>query len=119
MAEQYFSIIAKNVQNIIKLENKNNTFSDEYDKQEIILKFYRSIVSTRNYYSHYKARKENVLNFNQICDTINVLKALIIMIMFSHMGMTKEQIRKIIIWDSELHFQTKCLRYEGETPDDK
>ena len=41
------------------------------------------------------------------------------MIMFSHMGMTKEQIRKIIIWDSELHFQTKCLRYEGETPDDK
>ncbi|MDK2801396.1 MAG: hypothetical protein PWQ70_3015 [Clostridiales bacterium] len=117
--EQYFSIIAKNAENIIKLENKNNTFSDEYDKQEIILKFYRSIVSTRNYYSHYKARKENVLNFNQICDTINVLKALIIMIMFSHMGMTKEQIRKIIIWDSELHFQTKCLRYEGETPDDK
>ena len=39
--------------------------------------------------------------------------------MFSHMGMTKEQIRKIIIWDTELHFQTKRLRYEGETPDDK
>lgn len=116
--EQYFSIIAKNAENIIKLENKNNTLAVEYDEQDIILKLYRSIVSTRNYYSHYKAKKENVLNFTQMCDTINVLKALIIMIMFSHMGMTKEQIRKIIIWDSELHFQTMCLRNEGETPDD-
>lgn len=115
---EYFSIIAKNAEKIIKRENKNSTFAVEYDEQDIVLKFFRSIVSTRNYYSHYKAKKENVLNFNQMFDTINVLKALIIMIMFFHMGMTKEQIRKIIIWDSELNFQTMCLRNEGETPDD-
>jgi hypothetical protein len=83
--EKYFSIIAKNAENIIRRENKNSTFAVEYDEQGIVFKFYRSIVSTRNYYSHYKAKKENVLNFTQMCDTINVLKALIIMIMFSHM----------------------------------
>lgn len=116
--EEYFCIIAKNAESIIKPENKNSTSKVEYDEQDIVLMFYRMIVSTRNYYSHYKAKKENVLNFNQMYDTINVLKALIIMLMFSHMGMTKEQIRKIIIWDSELNFQTMCLRNEGEKPDD-
>ena len=39
------------------------------------------------------------------------------MILFSHMGMDKEQIRKIVIWDTELSFQTMHLRKEGETPD--
>lgn len=33
-----------------------------------------------------------------------------------HMGMEKEDIRKIIIWDSELYFQTMCLRNESDKP---
>ena len=57
------------------------------------------------------------MNITQINNTNKVLKALIIMILFSHMGMDKEQIRKIVIWDTELSFQTMHLRKEGETPD--
>lgn len=42
-------------------------------------------------------------------ETINVLKALLIMILYSHMGIDKETIRKIMAGDSELHSQTRCL----------
>lgn len=31
------------------------------------------------------------------------------MILYSHMGMELEDARKIVIWDSELHFETMCL----------
>lgn len=78
--------------------------------------YFQRIVDTRNYYSHYKADDKNVLNFTQMCNTINVLKALIIMILYTHMGMTNDEARKIIIWDEELSFQTMCLRKEGELP---
>ena len=77
---------------------------------------YQRIVATRNYYSRFKANKDKVLNFTQICNAINVLKALIIMILYTHMGMPNDDARKIIIWDNELHFQTMCLRQEGEKP---
>ena len=39
-------------------------------------------------------------------DTINVLKALILSILFSHMGMSEKEICEIISNDSELRFQT-------------
>ena len=42
--------------------------------------FYRNIVATRNYFSHYKPDRKGVLEFGQMNDTINVLKALLIMI---------------------------------------
>ncbi len=45
---------------------------------------------------------------------INVLKTLIIMILYTHMGMTSDESREIVIWDVELHFQTMCLRDDGE-----
>jgi len=32
------------------------------------------------------------------------------MILYVHMGMTNEDARKIVIWDSELNFQVMCLR---------
>ena len=32
------------------------------------------------------------------------------------MGMSSDDARKIIIWDNELHFQTMCLRKDGERP---
>ena len=66
-------------------------------------------MATRNYYSHYKDDKKNVLEFCQMNETINVLKALLIMILYSHMGIDKETIKKIMVGDSELHFQTGCL----------
>jgi len=97
---EYFNIISKNAENI-RVLGKDDI--DGFD-------YYRCISDTRNYYSHYKADKRNVLNCTQICDSIKVLKALIIMIMFNHMGMEKDEIRNIIIKDKELNFQTKCLR---------
>ena len=49
-------------------------------------------------------------------DSIDVLKATIISIFFSHMGMEKELIRKIMTFDNELKWQTMCLLSEGDRP---
>lgn len=111
---EYFNIIIKNADEIAKLEKIPIPNEVEIPKD---FNYYQRIADTRNYYSHYKADAKNVLNFTQICNTINVLKALLIMILYTHMGMSKNDARKIIIWDDELHFQTMCLREEGELPD--
>ena len=112
---EYFNIIIKNADEIAKLEKIPIPNEVEILKD---FDYYRRIADTRNYYSHYKADAKNVLNFIQICNTINVLKALLIMILYTHMGMSKEDARKIIIWDDELHFQTMCLRQDGEKPNE-
>lgn len=111
---EYFNIIIKNADEIAKLEKIPIPNEVEIPKD---FNYYQRIADTRNYYSHYKADAKNVLNFTQICNTINVLKALLIMILYTHMGMSKNDARKIIIWDDELHFQTMFLREEGELPD--
>lgn len=98
--KDYFNIIAKNAENI-RILGKGNT--EDFD-------YYCCITATRNYYSHYKADKSNVLNFTQICNSINVLKALSTMIMFNHIGMEKSMIKNAITNDGELSFQTICLR---------
>lgn len=110
---RFFDIIHKNSKDIATLEVI--PLPPDYEIPEDF-NIYQRIADTRNYYSHFKANKDKVLNFTQICNTINVLKALIIMILYTHMGMTNDDARKIIIWDSELHFQTMCLREEGEIP---
>lgn len=115
--DMFFNIIALNAETIEKLDRLSGTANKSKTPDIIIADYYRKIVSTRNYYSHYKANRDNILGFQQMYNTINVLKSLIIMILYSHMGMSKEEIRKIIIWDSELHFQTMCLRQAGELPD--
>lgn len=110
---QYFDIIAKNADDIARLE-KISIPSELESKRDF--DYFQRIADTRNYYSHYKTDAKNVLNFTQMCNTINVLKALIIMIFYTHMGMSSDDARKIIIWDNELHFQTMCLRKDGERP---
>lgn len=112
---EYFNIIKKNANEIAKLEQIPIPIESEIPKD---FDYYQRIADTRNYYSHYKADAKNVLNFIQICNTINVLKALLIMILFTHMGMTGDEARKIVIWDDELNFQTMCLRQDGEKPDE-
>ena len=109
----FFDIIQKNSEDIAMLEVI--PLPPDYEIPEDF-NIYQRIVATRNYYSHFKANKDKVLNFTQICNAINVLKALIIMILYTHMGMSNDDARKIIIWDNELHFQTMCLRQEGEKP---
>lgn len=99
---EYFNIISRNAIDIEALGRPRL----EGKTEEIIEHFYRSIVATRNYFSHYKEDRSNVLNLTQMNNTINVIKALIIMILYSRMGMEKEDIRKIVMWDTELNFQT-------------
>lgn len=116
----YYEIVAKNARYVIGLSvpEKEKEEFEKKDEKEVAHTFYQSIVKTRNYFSHYKVDKTDVLNFTQMCRAINILKALIIMIFYRHMGMDKESIRKIVIWDSELHFETMILRKDGERPDD-
>ena len=90
----------------------------EYDNESDYIKaFYRYIVGTRNYYAHYKRDRVNVLEPIQLNDTIRVLKALLLMIFYSAMGMDKEITRKLS-FGIQLHFQTQDLRKAGETSDD-
>jgi hypothetical protein len=101
----------------VKRSRQNPPKTDD-NEEKIINRFYGEIVATRNYYSHYKVERKNVLEFHQMGDTINALKALIIMIFYSRMGMESSVIRRIIMWDSELNFRTMCLRDDGERPED-
>lgn len=106
------SVIAKNAMRILNLSSDRINLKDKKET-ELINEFYQKIVATRNYYSHYKNDKRKVLEFCQMNETINVLKALLVMILYSHMEIDKETIRKIMIEDSELHFQTSCLIEEA------
>lgn len=105
--EQHFNIISNNAIETL-YPGKNDELSEK--KEEIADQFFNSIVATRNYYSHFKSDKTNVLPFSAMNDTINTLKALIIMIMYTNMGMEKELIRRIMVNDSELHWQTMFIR---------
>ena len=84
------------------------------DKVEEI--YYKELGDTRNYYSHYKSNNDGVLDFNQMNDSIKVLKATIISIFFTHMKMESELIRKILAFDTELIMQTSFLRLDEEQP---
>lgn len=111
----HLSIIYKNALEIVNKcsdQKKLEGISDE----KLIQFYYKELGDTRNYYSHYKLDKEGLLNFNQMTDSIDVLKATIISIFFYHMGVEKELVRRILVFDSELHWQTMCLFVEGEEP---
>lgn len=105
----FFSIISKNAvdvgkntRNLAKYENKTD--------DELVQIYFKELGDTRNFYSHYKLDKSGVLEMQQICTSISVLKSTIIAILYSHMGMEMDLIRKIIEFDNELHLQTMCLR---------
>ena len=111
----YFGIIRNNAENIERLASNTEKCKDMTDEQIVEL-FYRELGDTRNYYSHYKKDKTGVLDFSQMNDSIRVLKATIISIFLSHMGIDKDLIRRIVEFDSELHFQTMFLRKSKERP---
>ena len=54
------------------------------------------------------------MEFDQISESIKVLKAIIISILLSHIGLEEDIRRKIIAFDSELSFQTQFLIQENE-----
>lgn len=103
----YFRIIANNAS--ILTAPISTSINAETENQ-----YYKMIVCTRNYYSHFKHDKTNVLSFRQLHDSIFVLKALIIMVFLSQMGFDKDEMRKIMSWDEELGHRTMYLRKPGE-----
>lgn len=111
--DQHLQIIRKNAAHIEKLRRDDSTIRVKQD-EELIQLYFKELGDTRNYYSHYKLDKTGVLESVQMSDSINVLKATIISIFMSHMDIDTDLIRKILEFDSELHFQTMCLRVDGE-----
>ena len=84
--------------------------------EQIIELYFKELGDTRNYLSHYKHDTSGVLEFSQICDSIRTLKASIIAIFLTQMGMDKDMVRTLLEFDSELGFQTMFLRKDGEKP---
>ena len=113
--DMYLSIIRENAV-YIENQSKDPCEVNSMTEEEIIQLYYKELGDTRNYYSHYKMDKSGVLENNKLLDSVNVLKATIISIFFSHMNMERELIRHIMAFDSELRFQTKCLRNENDKP---
>lgn len=110
----FYSIIANNALEIKKAKREYG-ISEDINEEKVIEQYYKDLGDTRNYYSHYKKDKSGVLDFTQLSVSIRVLKATIISILLSHIKL--EDIgRKMVAFDSELHFQTMFLRREGETP---
>lgn len=113
--KMFFSIISKNAADVEK-RTKDPTKYENKNDDELVQLYFKELGDTRNFYSHYKLDKSGVLEIQQICTSITVLKSTIITILLSHMGMDAELVRRIIEFDNELYWQTMCLRKEGETP---
>lgn len=111
----HLQIIRMNAVSIEKAR-RNRSEIEAMPDEEIIQLYFRELGDTRNYYSHYKLDSTGVLEFRQILESIDVLKATIVSIFLEHMGMEKELIRKMLEFDTELHFQTMCLREESDRP---
>ncbi|UWD49682.1 hypothetical protein NYR90_05455 [Clostridioides difficile] len=94
--EKYFHIITKN----------SRMISKEIEGEEYLNK----IINTRNYYSHYKINDEGILQFNDICITIEILKCIIIMVLLSRMDIPEEKIKEIMVKDSTYHTYTSHLK---------
>ncbi|MBR5232938.1 MAG: hypothetical protein IKW03_01890 [Clostridia bacterium] len=113
--EQYLQIISNNAVSVENLRRDTTQIKDK-SNEELVELYFKELSDTRNFYSHYKLDNSGVLEFGQILDSINILKATIVAILFKHMGIEKELIRKILAFDSELHFQTMFLRNEDDSP---
>lgn len=113
--KKYLSIISNNAFDIER--NARSIYKSEGKTDEdLIQTYFKELGDTRNYYSHYKLDKSGVFDMWQINLSINVLKATIITILYSHMHIDMELIRRIIEFDAELQDQTMFLRKKGEFP---
>lgn len=111
----HFSIIENNAVDIEK-QHQNLKDVEKLSDAEIIKLYYKELGETRNYYSHYKQDRTEVLNYSQMLFSINVLKALIIAIFLSHIEIDKDTSRKMLAFDNELDFATMFLRKPEEEP---
>ena len=115
LSSSHYRIIELNAKDIEQIGAEDCKLSKE--AEEKVEEIYRKhLVDTRNFYSHYKENKAGVLSHHQIADSNNVLKALILAVFYEKMGINHDLIRRVLIWDDELHFQTLFLRKRGEQP---
>ena len=105
--DSHLNIIGKN-KTVIEKPNGKSCTNDDY---------YSRIAKTRNYYSHFKEDDTGILSIRQMIDTVNVLKGLILLIFYENMGLNIDDARSLLIRNSELGFETKCLMTEEERKD--
>ena len=106
--QQNFDILRTN-SNVVERQE----YEDKSD-EEIEEIYFKEIVQTRNYYSHFKLDKTGVLKASQMNPTINALKAIILSIFYKKMGMEKDEIRRQLAFNEELEQQTIHLLREGD-----
>lgn len=85
---EFFKIITQNEKRI--LENSNT-------RKRLV----ERIVVTRNYYSHFKSDKKNILTIQQIYECNDVLLALITSVLFSEIGYIKSDILELLKHDAD------------------
>ena len=113
--DHFFGIIKNNAVEIEK-ESDDQQKLENLDKNKIIELYYKELGDTRNYFSHYKQDKSGVLNLQQLSDSIDVLKAVIISIFLSCMGIEKETIQIMLGFDAELRPKTDFLVGPDDQP---
>ena len=111
--EVFFGIIKNNAHSVEKTPQLSEKLENITDDAVVEL-YYKELGDTRNYYSHYKQDITGVLSTSQIMESVNVLKAEIIAILLSHMGVESDLIRRILVFDRELDSQTMFLRKEDD-----
>lgn len=111
----HFGIIKHNASSIEKTHHAGSEIEGIPDGKLIEL-YFKELGDTRNFYSHYKQDKTGVLSISQMIESINVLKATIISVFLSHIGIDEDTARKMLEFDNELHFQTMFLREPEDRP---
>ena len=108
--QQNFNILRTNSKVVERQE-----YEDKSD-EEIEEIYFKEIVQTRNYYSHFKLDKTGVLKASQMNPTINALKAIILSIFCEKMGMEKgkeeEKMEELLEILNEID---DSIDYENET----
>ena len=113
--KQFLNIISANAVDVEKNTRNHKKYEGKLDA-DLVQKYFKDLGDTRNFYSHYKLDESGVLEIQQIISSISILKATIISILLTHMGMELEFVRRIMSFDTELSFQTMFLRKEDERP---
>lgn len=85
---EFFNIITQNEKSILESSNTSKRLVE-------------GIVATRNYYSHFKSDKTNILTMQQIYECNDVLLALITSVLFSEIGYIKSDILELLKHDTD------------------
>lgn len=105
----HYNLISCNAEDIYFSDSSGN-IENLADETQIIDDVFKKIVGTRNYYAHYKADDSNIFNKLQMHEMTTILKAIIVMIFYSKMGMDEKKIKKRMSEDMEFQLYTKHIQ---------